>query len=74
MSILKEIEPLKTRDFLKEKFADYYSSANIIFPPKFTSREWGFLQWEGGGMYRHISFRSVTEAKQYLEKKKEYFH
>ena len=43
MSLLKDIEPIKTKDFLKEKFKDYYKDAEITLPPRFTSREWGFL-------------------------------
>ena len=42
MSLLKEIEPIKTKDFLHEKFREYYTTADIILPPRFTAREWGF--------------------------------
>ena len=45
MSLLKEIEPIKTKDFLQEKFREYYRSADIMLPPRFTAREWGFLNW-----------------------------
>ena len=68
MSFLKDIEPIKTRDFLKERFQEYYSNANITLPPRFTSREWGFLNWEGGIMNRHLKFRSINEVKKYLIK------
>ena len=68
MSFLKDIEPIKTRDFLKEKFQEYYRNANITLPPRFTSREWGFLNWEGGIMNRHLKFRSINEVKKYLIK------
>jgi len=68
MSFLKDIEPIKTRDFLKEKFQEYYRSADITLPPRFTAREWGFLSWEGGIMNRHQQFRSVNEVKKYLIK------
>jgi len=66
MSFLKDIEPIKTRDFLKEKFKEYYRSADITLPPRFTAREWGFLSWEGGIMNRHQKFRSINEVKKYL--------
>ena len=68
MSFLKDIEPIKTRDFLKGKFQEYYRNANITLPPRFTAREWGFLSWEGGIMNRHQKFRSIKEVKKYLIK------
>ena len=68
MSLLKEIEPIKTKDFLQEKFREYYSSADIMLPPRFTAREWGFLNWGGGVMNRHVRFSTINEIKAYLEK------
>ena len=50
MSLLQEIEPIKTRDFLQDKFREYYATAEITLPPRFTAREWGFLNWGGGIM------------------------
>ena len=44
MSLLKDIEPIKTKDYLKDKFQEYYKNADITLPPRFTSREWGFLR------------------------------
>ena len=67
MSLLKDIEPIKTNDFLRDKFKDYYSNAEIILPPRFTSREWGFLDWNGRGMRRHIKFSSKDDARKYLQ-------
>tara|TARA_B100001250_G_C19805590_1_gene793141 strand:- start:1758 stop:2969 length:1212 start_codon:yes stop_codon:yes gene_type:complete len=68
MSLLKEIEPIKTKDYLKEKFREYYKSAKITLPPRFTTREWGFLNWGGGVMNRHVKFGSINEVKNYLKK------
>ena len=68
MSLLKEIEPIKTKDFLQEKFREYYKSAKITVPPRFTSREWGFLNWGGGVMNRHVRFGTMKEVKNYLKK------
>ena len=68
MSLLREIEPIKTRDYLKEKFRTYYKNAEITLPPRFSSREWGFLNWGGRGMNRHINFRTQKEIKNYLSK------
>ena len=66
MSLLKDIEPIKTRDFLKEKFKNYYKNAVILLPPRFSSREWGFLNWGGGIMNRHVKFGSQKEVRDYL--------
>ena len=66
MSLLKDIEPIKTRDYLKTKFQEYYQNAEITLPPRFTSREWGFLNWKGGIMNRHVNFRSIKEVNDYL--------
>ena len=66
MSLLKDIEPIKTIDYLKDKFQEYYKNADITLPPRFTSREWGFLSWKGGIMNRHVNFRTVKEVKAYL--------
>jgi DNA primase small subunit len=67
MSLLRDIEPIKTKDFLKEKFKDYYKDAEITLPPRFSSREWGFLDWNGRGMIRHLKFGSSKEIGIYLE-------
>ena len=66
MSLLKDIEPIKTKDYLRYKFQEYYKNANITLPPRFTSREWGFLSWKGGIMNRHVNFRTIKEVKAYL--------
>ena len=68
MSLLQEIEPIKTKDFLKEKFREYYNSSKITLPPRFTSREWGFLAWGGGIMNRHVKFSTTNEINNYLKK------
>ena len=68
MSLLKEIEPIKTKDFLQEKFREYYNAAEITLPPRFTTREWGFLNWGGGVMNRHVKFGTMEEVNNYLKK------
>jgi len=68
MSLLKDIEPIKTRDFLKEKFKEYYKNADILLPPRFSSREWGFLSWGGGIMNRHVKFTTQKEVLDYLSR------
>jgi DNA primase small subunit len=69
MSLLRDIEPIKTKDFLQEKFQNYYKNADITLPPRFTTREWGFLDWKGKGMVRHLKFKSPKEINIYLERK-----
>ena len=68
MSLLKDIEPIKTKDFLHGKFKEYYTKAKITLPPRFTAREWGFLDWNGRGMRRHVKFNSINDVKTYLQK------
>jgi len=68
MSLLKDIEPIKTKDFLHGKFREYYKKAKITLPPRFTAREWGFLNWKGGIMNRHVKFNGIKEVKDYLER------
>jgi len=68
MSLLQEIEPIKTRDFLRDKFKEYYGTAKITLPPRFTAREWGFLNWGGGIMNRHVKFSTTNEINNYLKK------
>ena len=68
MSLLQEIEPIKTRDFLQDKFREYYGTAKITLPPRFTAREWGFLNWGGGIMNRHVKFSTTSEINNYLKK------
>ena len=68
MSLLQEIEPIKTRDFLQDKFKEYYGTAKITLPPRFTAREWGFLNWGGGIMNRHVKFSTTNEINNYLKK------
>ena len=68
MSLLQEIEPIKTRDFLQDKFREYYATAEITLPPRFTAREWGFLNWGGGIMNRHVKFSTTSEINNYLKK------
>ena len=62
------LETTRTHNFLKEKFRDYYANATLKTPPRFTSREWGFLGWSGKLMNRHQSFRSKKDLQSYLSK------
>ena len=52
-----------TKAFLKQAYKQYYFSRadSIEFPDEIQSREFGYIPF-GGGMVRHLSFRSSGEA------------
>jgi len=59
----------RTKNFLREKFKEYYLKYPIQLPPGFESREWGFVMFDALPkivMYRHKSFFSRPEALEYL--------
>lgn len=53
----------ETKAFLRSAYREYYfrSSDRIEFPEDVESREFGYIPF-GGGMVRHLSFRSRGEA------------
>ncbi|MEA1997926.1 MAG: DNA primase catalytic subunit PriS [Euryarchaeota archaeon] len=59
----------RTKNFLREKFKEYYLEYPIQLPPEFESREWGFVMFDALPkivMYRHKSFLSRKEVLEYL--------
>ena len=59
----------RTKNFLREKFKEYYLEYPIQLPPGFESREWGFVMFDALPkivMYRHKSFHSRQETLEYL--------
>jgi DNA primase small subunit len=59
----------KSREFIKNMFADYYHSPTALnAPARIESREFGFLTFAEGIMLRHMSFDSVGGLEAYLEK------
>jgi DNA primase small subunit len=59
----------QTRQFLRERFREYYSERKVSPPPGFVSREWGFIFYDetpGVAMRRHKAFNSEGELKDYL--------
>mgnify|MGYP003320111664 CR=1 FL=1 len=36
-----------------------------------SDREWGFLDWNGRGIRRHVKFNSFNEVKKYLQKRRD---
>jgi DNA primase small subunit len=53
----------ETKGFLKSSYREYYfkSSDKVEFPEDVESREFGYIPF-GGGMVRHLSFKSSGEA------------
>ncbi len=51
--------PLRyTREWLQERFREFYARAEPELPPRFTTREWGMFGWGDKLMQRHLAFRS----------------
>ncbi|HEY3273993.1 MAG TPA: DNA primase catalytic subunit PriS [Methanocella sp.] len=59
----------QTRQFLRERFREYYSERRVSVPPGLVNREWGFIFYDetpGVAMRRHKAFNSEGELKDYL--------
>ena len=54
--------------FLRSVFAEYYSNHSevVYVPPPVNSREIGFAVWPDRAMVRHMSFRSLTDVREYV--------
>ena len=53
-----------TKSFLKSAYKQFYfekGGSNVEFPGEIASREYGYIPF-GGGMVRHLSFKSEGEA------------
>lgn len=61
---------VQTKEFLREKFREYYGSVSIQLPPQFKKREWGLIFFDESYpdivMRRHKSFTSENEAIDYI--------
>ncbi|MVT13427.1 MAG: DNA primase catalytic subunit PriS [Euryarchaeota archaeon] len=53
-------------DFVIRKFQEYYRDNNPVLPPRFSSREYGFMSFDREGMIRHIKFNSEGDLKRFL--------
>lgn len=51
---------------IKRAFQQYYKSAQLVLPPRFGLREWGFFYFGGQGMQRHLKFSKSQHLQQYL--------
>lgn len=58
-----------TREFLRQRFVDYYARAHLIPPPALPEREWGMVPFSEPGevrMRRHMSFADRGQLEQYI--------
>jgi DNA primase small subunit len=53
--------------YIKDKFLNYYSNAELKYPERFTRREWGFMFLGESFMQRHLGFRKSAELVQFLK-------
>ncbi|AEH60291.1 DNA primase, small subunit [Methanosalsum zhilinae DSM 4017] len=61
---------LITKQYLKERFQNYYKNNSVNPPVDYPSREWGFILFDEMPqivMRRHKSFGSAGEVNEYLE-------
>ncbi|NYT00336.1 MAG: DNA primase catalytic subunit PriS [Methanocellales archaeon] len=60
----------QTKEFIRERFREYYHSTSIQLPVRFERREWGFIFFDESFpdivMRRHKSFMSARETADYL--------
>jgi DNA primase small subunit len=58
-----------TREYIRQKFAAYYSHAPVFVPPSLRQREWGFIFFDETSkvqMRRHMAFQSREELASYV--------
>jgi DNA primase small subunit len=59
----------RTKQFLRKRFTDYYTSSQLDLPHDFTRREWGFIFFDELPevvMRRHKAFSRENEALDYI--------
>ncbi len=52
--------------FLKSKFREYYLKSDVILPPRFTRREYGFMFFDKKFVLRHKRFDNKKQLKRFL--------
>ena len=65
----KEDDIQRTIRFIQDSFRDYYKDADILVPPRFTKREYGFFYLGGKGMQRPVAFKTRSEVKSFLSRR-----
>ena len=46
---MQQDDAKRTVSFIQSKFSEYYSTAELQVPPRFTKREYGFFYYMGKG-------------------------
>ncbi|EMR73508.1 DNA primase small subunit [Thermoplasmatales archaeon SCGC AB-539-N05] len=60
---------IKSIEFLKSKFNEYYKGNNSELPNRFGRREFAFMFFNEKGMLRHLSFKKKNDFEYFLQKK-----
>ncbi|WP_253736889.1 DNA primase small subunit PriS [Halohasta salina] len=58
-----------TREYLRERFGDYYRQSTVALPPAANEREWGHIPWTPGTgttMVRHQSQLDLGDVDDFL--------
>jgi len=58
--------PIKSLEFLKNRFREYYETNNVELPDRFGRREFAFVLFGGKGMIRHLAYNKKTDIKKVL--------
>ncbi len=53
-------------EFLKGRFREYYLKNDVVLPPRFNRREYGFMFFDRKYVLRHITFRTKRDLKRFL--------
>ena len=59
----------RTREYLQERFGDYYRQSSVALPPAANEREWGHIPWTPGTgttMVRHQSQLDLGDVDDFL--------
>jgi len=59
----------RTREYLQERFGDYYRQSTVALPPAANEREWGHIPWTPGTgttMVRHQSQLDLGDVDDFL--------
>jgi DNA primase small subunit len=59
-----------TKEFIRQRFTEYYKKTVLVPPPSLEQREWGFVLFNPGAtdlrMRRHIGFTGREEMSEYI--------
>ncbi|MEF8879580.1 MAG: DNA primase catalytic subunit PriS [Candidatus Thermoplasmatota archaeon] len=60
---------VKSLEFLKNRFREYYEKNKPILPDRFSRREYAFVFYGGKGMLRHLAFNRKQNLIDFLKEK-----